>query len=245
MKYVALFILSLLWLQCAPVQHITGIEEHNVDINNLSPDVEIQQIIEPYKAMLDEEMNTVLGTCTKTLSKNKPESTLGNWFCDLLAEASDRIYSEEVAFVVQNYGGLRIPEIPAGPVTKRTIFELMPFDNLLVLIEMSGEELMRFIKQMAASGGWPQSSSLRYEIVNEAPEQITIDGAPMDMTRSYWVGMPDYIANGGDGTYYLSDNPRRDQGIFLRDAAIEQVMLDTQAGKAIEAERDGRIISKD
>ena len=83
----------------------------------------------------------------------------------------------------------------------------------------------------------------RYEIEDGKPVNITISGSPVDQNKKYWIGMPDYIANGGDNAFYLMDNPRLDNGIFLRDAVIEQIVLHTKNGRAISSELDGRVRS--
>lgn len=243
MKQFLFVSFTLLFLSCRTVSHITNVKESQINISEIQPDIDVQKMIAPYKAQLDGEMNTVIGNCEQTLTKRRPESTLGNWFCDVMAIAAERNYADKPAFVVQNYGGLRIPNITKGEVTKRKIYELMPFDNLLVLVQVDYSELMKFIEQMAASGGWPQSKSLRYEIVDGKPTQITIDGESPDNDKKYWIGMPDYIANGGDNAFYLTDNPRLDNGIFLRDAAIEQIIENTEHGIPIQAKLDARVTS--
>ena len=102
-----------------------------------SPETEtMRATIAPYAAQLDEAMNEVLAEVGAPLTKGQPESSLGNWTADLLlAAARDLFPDQKVAFAVQNYGGLRISEIGAGPLIVSEIYELMPFDNELVLVE--------------------------------------------------------------------------------------------------------------
>ena len=240
---VWIYILLLIFIQCTSVHHIVDVKETNINIADTEEASSIAKIIAPYKLQLDEEMNTVIGFCDKTLTKERPESTLGNWFCDVLASSAPKFFDQSPDFVVQNFGGLRIPNITKGEVTKRNIYELMPFDNLFVLVALEYKELSQFLNQMARSGGWPQSKDLRYTIVDEKATDVTIKGKLIDKNKTYWVGMPDYIANGGDNAFYLSDNPRLDKGIFLRDAIINQVIENTGNGKSIHAELDNRIMT--
>ena len=238
------FAIVFLLFSCKQVLHITEVQETNINVQEISSDPKTVELIRPYKNMLDEEMDTEIGICEKTLTKRRPESTLGNWFTDLLAHACTDIFNDPVDFVVQNYGGLRIGNIASGPVTKRKIYELMPFDNALVSVEMDYNDLVRFINQMAASGGWPHSSSLRYEISDQVASNIKIQDKLLDSLQTYHVAMPDYIANGGDNAYYLIDNEREDPGLLVRDLAIAQIIKDTDQGKTINARLDQRIIVK-
>ena len=69
---------------------------------------------------------------------------------------TERLLGEPVDFAVINYGGMRIPAIPKGPITRGKIFELMPFDNLLVVVRLDVSILTQFINHMAAR--WRSSS---------------------------------------------------------------------------------------
>ena len=80
MNRIIYFILILIFPFCRTVSHITLVEESNINVAEVSSDQEVEQMIAPYKGDLDQEMNTEIGTCLKTLTKRKPESTLGNWF---------------------------------------------------------------------------------------------------------------------------------------------------------------------
>ena len=236
-------LLTAFWIGCSDVYHVASVEETNVNVKELDADASVTALIAPYKQQLDQEMNTVIGYCEKTLTKQRPESTLGNWFSDVLHKAANDLFDVPIAFAVQNYGGLRIPNITKGDVTKRKIYELMPFDNTLMLIEFDAMELMKFINQMAGSGGWPQSGTLRYVIEDRMATAVTINGTSIKDDQMYWVAMPDYIANGGDGTFYLKDNNRKDPGILLREVAIEQIMKNTASDESITASLDQRVIS--
>src|SRR5690606_31823605 len=88
----------------------------------------------PYKAQLDAEMSRVVGRTAVSLTKpsDEPETLLGNFFADvLLAEARKQVPDAEFAFGTK--GGLRI-ELHQGPITVGHLFELMPFENEIVVL---------------------------------------------------------------------------------------------------------------
>lgn len=198
-------------------------------------------MIDPYRQQIQAEMEKVIGHCAKTLTKQKPEGTLGNWISDLIAKRAAEKLGSPVDFAVQNYGGIRIGSLPAGPISNAVVFELMPFDNQIVVIHLTGAQLQQFIDHMAASDGWPVSAGLRFDIAHKKPTNIMIGGEPLDDTRVYHFALPDYIANGGDNCFFLTDLPRDELPYMVRDAIADEVRALHAAGRQVTAELDGRI----
>ncbi len=184
---------------------------------------ELESLISPYRTKLDLAMNSVIGQAGIKLTKGKPESTLGTFVANLILEQARESDPTYVDFAMQNYGGLRISEIPKGGITTGKIFELMPFDNMLVVVDCPGQIALEFINSVAASGGAPLSSNISFEIDEDQANNINIDGKPFDKNRNYRIAMPDYIANGGGGKDYLIPLPRLDLEILIRDAIITYV----------------------
>lgn len=237
----ALLLLFLLG-GCTPVNHIAKVEVSHTAMGEMEEDDNINAMIAPYKSSLDEEMDVVIGYCKEELTKGKPESTLGNWVSDLLVERSSYYTDEAVDFAVQNYGGLRISSVSAGPITVGKIYELMPFDNLIVILKMRGDSLMRFFDHMAYSNGWPISHQVRYVIENGKATNVTIHGQPVVPTQLYSVALPDYIANGGNHCEFLANAEGRiDMEYLVRDAIIDQVKLLSNEERQVEAILDNRV----
>jgi uncharacterized membrane protein YgdD (TMEM256/DUF423 family) len=182
---------------------------------------EVSTTIAPYREQLREVMNREVARVASPLTKGRPESTLGNWTADLMAQAARELYPDKpVAFAVQNYGGIRVSEIGAGPLLVAELYELMPFDNHLVLVELTGSDLSSFIHHMAAGGGWPVSDGV--EIAGPVDQlRIRIGGADIVANETYYVAMPDYVANGGDAAHMLTDKPQLDSGQLIRNLLIE------------------------
>lgn len=246
MKYLLLRMLQgallVLFAFSCRVQHFAFFEETSTEITanpDLIDDQEIETMLKPYRNQLELEMNEVLGIANERLSMGRPESTLGNWFADTQLKASEDKLGREIDFAVSNSGGIRIPEIPKGQVTKGKIFELMPFDNMLVIMELSGGKVLELINHIAQSGGWPTSKELRFKINKEGKaEDIFIHGEPLDLNKKYVVSLSDYVANGGSDCAFLIGLPFENTGILIRDALIVQTKKDTK----LEAVIDGRII---
>ncbi|MBB4078095.1 2',3'-cyclic-nucleotide 2'-phosphodiesterase (5'-nucleotidase family) [Lewinella aquimaris] len=181
----------------------------------------MEATIQPYATKLEAVMNRVLAEVETPLLKGQPESNLGNWTADLLALAAHDLFPEyELAFAVQNYGGLRVSEIGAGPLLVSEIYGLMPFDNELVLVEVTGADLRAFVTHTLLDGGWPVSANLRAE--RQGTEvTMTVDGKPVDDTQTYYIAAPDYVANGGSDSAMLVGKRQISSGKMIRDLLIE------------------------
>ena len=215
-----------------------------VEVNEAGPDdvarAQVQRMVEtiaPYKAQLDAKMNRVLATVKIPLEKGAPESTLGNWTADLLARAATAKYPDrEIAFATLNQGGIRVSGIGSGPLLVSEIYELMPFDNTLVLMDLNGKELREFISHIANSGGWPVSGGLSVSKGTDGLAML-VQGQPIKPKQRYVIALPDYVANGGSGASMLKDKPRTQSNLLIRDLFVEFADLITEP---IEVKAEGR-----
>ncbi|MEL6140911.1 MAG: 5'-nucleotidase [Bacteroidota bacterium] len=211
--------------------------EVNVEANSAAENV--AAIIAPYQSELKAKMEAVIGQVPETLTKDSPEGTLGNWMADMLQVATVELFPDiEIAFSAQNSGGIRVPEIAAGPLLVGEIYELMPFDNELVVVEMNGFVLQEFINHMAASDGWPVSKELRYVIAEKKAKDIRISGEPLQLNRNYFVGLSDYVAKGGSNAKKLADRAMTPSGRLIRDVLIEYT---ERSEEPVVAVLDGRV----
>lgn len=213
-----------------------------VNAEAISEDAEITALIAPYKTALDTEMNVIIGQNKENMAKGKPESLLTNWFADAVQAMSSEYYSNgQVDFAVSNYGGIRIPNVAEGDITRGKIFELMPFDNMIVIVTMADTTVLKLFNHMSADNGWPISSNVSYEIKDQKPQNILINGEPLRSDRLYSVSISDYLANGGDKCYFLEEGTREDLGVLIRDALIQYVEKQTAENKVIESKLDERV----
>ena len=240
-RLTSLFVLLLIYVQCK-VTEIHHVEDDNIRINEDygTGDTELIKLITPYKNQLDAEMNEVIGISEVELVKGSPQSTMGNWFADALLYQAE-LLAGEVDFAIQNRGGLRINSIPPGPITKGKIYELMPFDNFLVIMETEGIIVKRMMKHIAEDGGWPVSKEVQLKVVNDQIDVLTINGQEVVDELTYQWALPDYIANGGSDCDWLVDEKRVNTGVMIRDAIIEHIRGLTALDKKISTSLDGRI----
>lgn len=205
------------------------------------PDSLLSDMITEYRVQLEEEMNTVIGTVAQSLTLQKPESSLGNWMADVLWEKATFHSKQPVDFALQNYGGIRISELPAGPLTRGKIYELMPFDNQLVVLDLPGTIVDSLLQHIGRDGVWPCSRSLKMELADRLVQNVELNGAPLSPTATYRVAMPDFIADGGSRCFFLTSYPREELGVMIRDLLIDYVMEQERSQRPIQAQIDGRV----
>ena len=208
-------------------------------------DERITALIAPYQTQWETEMGGVIGACSVDLKKQRPESNLGNWMADAIHRQAEKQLGEPVDFALQNYGGIRIPEIKKGPISKGKIYELMPFDNKVLVLYLRDTEVLELIQHLAQSRGWPLSYGIKAKQLDATTFDIKIDGQPLQKDKIYKVAIPDYIANGGSGSFFLKDKKRIDLGFFVRDGLIDDLKTLTENGQVIDSVIEGRLVLKE
>ena len=229
-------------ISCNQQFHPVRIEHSSIQIEHserVSSDTALKMLIQPYQDSLTHSVKQVIGFASHDLEKERPESTLGNWVADAMLDYAEEVTGETFDFALTNYGGLRILSIPAGPITVEQMFELMPFDNLLVVTELSADDLTELLDHVAKNGGWPVSRGIQFTISESRATNIRLKDKPIDTEKTYRVVINDYIANGGSDCHFLKEKPQRTLNVLIRDALIE--IASRGAGNQIHAKLENRI----
>lgn len=237
--------LSIIFLiSCSPkIWHKTAISSSNTRINESASSVDssLVRLILPYRVEQENKMNSKVGENESKLEKGKPESTLTNWLSDIVEESVKLKTADNIDGTLMNYGGIRSNYLAKGDVTLGNVFELMPFDNLVVVLRITGTQLSVFCDHVAVSGGWPVSKSVRFTIKDKKANNITIKGEPLVADKIYRICVPDYIANGGDDCDFLKSISQTTHKYLLRDAILDGIKRTTSKGDKITSALDGRI----
>lgn len=243
----AYLLIAVLFLSChAPytgtVSHAAFYEPGTSDVMNA--DSEMIRQITPYQEKLNKTMKQVLVHSETSMEKGKPESKLGNFVADACMEIASKKYNTEsstgIDFCILNNGGLR-SSLPAGDVTMNNVFELMPFENELVVLTLNGNSVSKILKYIAVAGGVPVSN-LRMKIDSTSFSDVLIGGKLFDVNRTYKVVTSDYLLNGGDAMSMLSEKIAVDYlNLKVRDAIIEYMTDRKNKNDSINAVTDGRI----
>jgi len=254
LKNIILFLLTgnifLLVFSCNSYK-IQTYESTNQPINNkINPNEFSDVNLSLYRDSLENEMDEVINQANKNLDVGSPEGLLGNFITDLSIDRVKRINSfpTQPDFCILNNGGFRT-SINKGPVTRGNIFEVMPFDNYLVVLKINGEELMEllnYIKDKSLLQGSRKAgvpiSGMRLKIKENKISRCFINNKEIDYNNSYYVLTTDYLANGGDKmTFFKNCKEKYDTGLLLRDAIINYITDIGYNNIKIDASLDGRV----
>jgi len=214
--------------------------EVNNDVEGIT---EIENFIKPYRDSVENKLDRVLSYSKSELWANRkgkfPESPLGNLLSDLVLEQANERYnanfSENIDFAVLNRGGIRT-SLGIGDLTLREMFEIMPFNNTLLVVTLGPKNMKGLIEYMENSKGHPMAN-IKMTINKNKAENITIGGAKYDETKNYKVVTTDYLQHGGDRMYFFNDPVAIDTLHYLmRDAMIDYF----EKTDTVEVELDGR-----
>lgn len=203
-----------------------------------------ETFIQPYKESLDAEMNEVLVYSEKAMIKGTPESELGNFVADLsLKVISEKFPEANIDFCLLNNGGLRT-SLPQGAITRGKIFELMPFDNELVIVTLKKFEMYNIESYLYNSGGQPVSGK-NFVLKDGSIENVNVTEMLEDAFLSketVRILTTDYLANGGDKMdFFLNPIKIENTQLKLRDAIIYHCINEHEKGNKITSALDGRI----
>jgi len=129
----------------------------------IEPDPRVAAILRRYDAEVSALRDTPIGESAVELRKGDRDDLLSNLAADALRSGAGG--SLKAQFALQNAGGLRVTEIPAGPITYGQIFDLYPFDNVQVLVSLPADLLRDALEAVLRAGKAPMRvSGLRYVI---------------------------------------------------------------------------------
>jgi 2',3'-cyclic-nucleotide 2'-phosphodiesterase (5'-nucleotidase family) len=206
-------------------------------------DTAYQTYLAPFKLQVDAQMNVVIGTAAQTLRGHAPESLLSNLSADIYRKAASDFLKTEVDIAIVNMGGLRTI-MPAGNITVRKVFELMPFENELVILYLKGDKLNELCQYFASMGG-EGVSGIRMTIADKKAENITINGIALEPEKTYTLATNDYLAGGNDKMEVLKAHSKRiNTGLKVRSMLLHYIQSETAQGRIIDAQLDGRISIK-
>ena len=178
-------ILLVLLSACAGHFHVSEVKSTHYELKTAKNDSVVNLSVLPYKEKLDKEMNHVIAYSDSALTRDGFESSLGNFVLMALdgykSKNQKDISSSIVVFV--NRGGLR-NNLPSGYITKGNIFELMPFENEIVIISITAQKLKEAVNAMIKENKLI-SSHLTVDIKDKQVGSILVNGSPIDFNMSY------------------------------------------------------------
>ncbi|WP_306061534.1 bifunctional metallophosphatase/5'-nucleotidase [Natronococcus wangiae] len=224
------------------------------EVEAIEPHPDVQAVREEYETKLEAEIDEVIGETEIALDTRREtirtrESNLGNFVADAMRDETG------ADLALMNGGGIRSDTLYGpGEITNRTVVDILPFPNHVVILEVTGEILRVALENGVSqiedlSGRFPQVSGFSYTFDPDAPvgervREVCIRGDPVDPSATYTLATNDFVAGGGDGYEMLADATvllYSDAGPLLSTLVITTI----EAESPIAPEIEGRIMRLD
>ncbi|HEU5288276.1 MAG TPA: bifunctional UDP-sugar hydrolase/5'-nucleotidase [Candidatus Limnocylindria bacterium] len=211
--------------------------------SSLRPDAEITGLVEARRAEAEKYTSRVVGTIKADLDNPRDENGLGNMITDAFVEyGRQQGWKTDVAFY--NAAGVRAP-LKAGPVTYGLLYQVLPFGNTIVSVDLTGEQLREVLEDASGRAGRVQIGGGRwvYRFTNDAGQRVleaTIAGQPLDPRRVYHVATIDYLLLGGDGHTWLG----KGTNVIYGDIEVDVVASYMTAHSPLDPRVEGRITTR-
>lgn len=207
-----------------------------VDPAVLQGDARMEALIAPYAPEVA-RLKAPIGTATEDMGRGSKE--LGAWMADVVREAASRAVGEPVDAAFVNKGGIR-SDLPAGPVSVYTMMNIMPFDNEIDVLTLSGEQAIALAEVFAPQNGrFPLSGMTIRVAADGSLDELLIGGAPVVASETYTIATSNYLTGGGDQLDIMATFPApRTTSVRIRDAMIEAAERLTAEGRTLDPPTD-------
>lgn len=211
-------------------------------LDEIGEDPALAAVVARYKDATDQAFSVVLATAAAAMRRDRDrESPLGSWMADCA-----RVWAGADVFL-QNGGGIRA-DLAAGPVTLRDLFNLMPFDNRVVKLTMSGRQISDVLDHGVGMGRIAQISGARVRYRRSAPRgkrlgEVLVGGKPLDPRGTYTLATLDFLVQGGDGYSVFSSAAKKEytntlMRDVLRECALEHPLIEAPAPGRLQPTRE-------
>jgi len=234
--------------QTSPSDVRTRVTETMVD-EKVSGDPAVEKMVAVYSPKV-RELDVVLGRLKGELRKGGTGAgSLGNFVTDGMRWQATLKAGKPITLALMNGGGLRRSTIGEGELRVRDIFELLPFENALVTVDLSGAQLKKLLEMVVSSNEAQSGARIVYQATPEKRNlaqsiklrEVTGEHE-IDPAKTYTIVTIDYLYNVGGQRYTIlrEGTNMKVVGITLRDAIINYVKAETAAGRDIKPNLDGR-----
>jgi 2',3'-cyclic-nucleotide 2'-phosphodiesterase (5'-nucleotidase family) len=230
LKLFVIFLTLSLVVSCAKQSYyVSKIEGKRITVTDKeTQDSQIEDYIKPYREHINKDLDSILAYCPVTLDKSdgKWQTTIGNLMADVTLQRGNIVFKarekKEINLCILNNGGIRAM-LPKGNVTSRTAFEIMPFENGLVVIALKGEQIFEMVDYFIAAKKPHPLSGITFTISKDnVAKNILVQGKPVEKDAIYYVATNDYLSNGGDNMNFFKKGVQK----YDLDYKLRNVLID-------------------
>lgn len=239
LKRTGIIIILFLFANCSRHFVKEKMDFAHFSLKESAPQAAMNDSVARFRKIVDAETARIIGEARDNLTKDGNQSSLGNFVCDALRFVSDEKLGKPVDIVLINRGGLRA-NIAKGNISVGNIFEVMPFENEMVVVKIKGASLVKFLPMLVEK--MHPFYGLKIKIVNHKVISATIEGKEIEAEKEYLVVSSDYLYNGGDNFNFLREGGEPQYlDIKIRDAIIRYCENQASHEKKIIAYTDDRL----
>ncbi len=232
---------------------LTSLDWAGIPVTDATPDdKEVAAVIAGYESKVSAELDKPIGRTSveldgRSIANRTGETNLSNFIADAFRQAT----GADIGF--SNGGGMRANRVfPVGELTKRDVLSMLPFENPVTKIEVTGAVLKAALEngvsqvvEESESGRFPQVSGVQFEFdgrksVGSRVVKVLVNGQPLDDKKTYTLASTGYIAEGGDGYVMFKGGKRL---IAHESASLDALIVTNaiQAAGEIAPKEEGRI----
>ncbi|GAB3642271.1 5'-nucleotidase C-terminal domain-containing protein [Spirosoma arcticum] len=242
-KHFLPLLIAFVGAACNPGYHLTNRTASRIGVDSVvaPADSSVARFLTPYRQGLDKTMNEVLTRSTGRIEKGQPDGPLNDLLTDALLQQATQRYGKPIDCSHLNFGGIR-NNLPQGNITTGSIFEVMPFDNQLVVLTVTGDMLQQMLDHFA-NGNKLVVGGLRAKLRDSKAQSVTFtNGRTLQPDQTYTIVTSDYVADGGDNAGFLRNPVKRENiNYLMRDALIDYFRQQGKSGQPLTPTSDGRI----
>ena len=224
----------------------------NIVVDKNIPEQKFDEIeLSKYRDSISKEMNMVINHSLITMEVGCPEGLLGDFISDLSILYIKKNFPENKFnpdFCILNNGGFR-NSLNKGSITIGDVFQIMPFDNYLLILEIKGNEmndLINYIKEKSTTNISRKSgvplSGIRLKISGDKVSRCMINNQMYDTLKTYKVLTTNYLASGGDDMdFFKNCKTMFNTKLLLRDVIIKYIEELGENNIKINTQFDGRV----
>lgn len=234
--------------QTGPADMRARVTETMVD-ETVAGDAAVEKMLAVYAPKV-RDLDVVVGRLRGELRKGGTGAgSLGNFVTDGMRWQAGLKAGKPITLALMNSGGMRRSTIGEGDLRARDIFELLPFENALVTVDLTGEQLRKLLEMVLTSNEAQSGARIVYKTTPEKKNEAqsiklreVAGEQEIDPAKTYTVVTIDYLYNVGGPRYGIlrEGTNMKALGITLRESIMNYVKSETAAGRDIKANLDGR-----
>lgn len=229
-QHFVIFITILFFFSCSNTpERLTRISGVQLPITDSIVEVDsIELFVAPYRKRVNEVLDSALAYSPRAITKKdgKYNTSAGNLMADIVLSEATPVYNtisgQNIDFVILNHGGIR-SIISKGKVSARTAYEVMPFDNSIVVVAIKGKSVRDLISFLIKAEKPHPIAGIQIILNKDGTlRNVNIKGKPFDENKTYRVATSSYLADGGDNMGFFKDGLKiEDLNYYIRNAMID------------------------